>query len=26
VEHGSHDELMAMKSRYYELYQAQYTE
>jgi ATP-binding cassette subfamily B protein len=26
VEQGSHDELMAMKSRYYELYQAQYTE
>jgi len=26
VEHGSHDELMAMKGRYYELYQAQYTE
>jgi len=25
VEHGSHDELMAMKGRYYELYQAQYT-
>jgi ATP-binding cassette subfamily B protein len=26
VEHGSHDELMAMKGRYYELYQAQYTQ
>jgi len=26
VEHGTHDELMAMKGRYYELYQAQYTE
>jgi ABC-type multidrug transport system fused ATPase/permease subunit len=26
VEQGTHDELMAMKGRYYELYQAQYTE
>jgi len=26
VEHGSHDELMAMKGRYYELCRAQYTE
>jgi ATP-binding cassette subfamily B protein len=26
VEQGSHDELMALKGRYYELYQAQYTE
>ena len=26
VEQGSHDELMAMKGRYFELYQAQYTE
>jgi ATP-binding cassette subfamily B protein len=26
VEHGCHDELMGMKGRYYELYQAQYTD
>jgi len=24
VEHGSHDELMAKKGRYHDLYQAQY--